>query len=172
MTARESDSPVVRALKMAGVAAVVLAGTGVGGVGVGGCQQTRVAPAGGGGVGGDGGAYSNGRAAAAPAPIMAEYAMGTLSTTLGPEVSVATLRAAAEQTLRARGYIITDSVGTADHMRIKATSRSGSEGTLEHTTIAARVTYSRTRLEIESGTFGDEAASRAIMDDLLRRLGR
>lgn len=103
---------------------------------------------------------------------MANYAMGTLSTILGPEVSVPTLRAAAENTLRARGYVITDSTGTADSMRVKGASRSGSEGRLEPTVISARVTYSNTSLDVASGTFGDEAASRAILDDLLRRVGR
>lgn len=131
-------------------------------IALGACQQTRSAPAG--SRGGEPGEQGQ--------QIMANYALGTLSATLGPEVSVPTLRAAAENTLRARGYVVTDSMGTDDHMRVKGASRSGSEGWLEPTVISARVTYANTRIEIERGTFGDEAASRAILDDLLRRIGR
>jgi hypothetical protein len=102
--------------------------------------------------------------------ILAEYSLGQLSATLPAEISIPTLRAAAEHTLRSRGYVITQSSSTADRMRVIATSQV--DGRHEPTTITGRVTYSNIRVTVESGAFGDEAASRAILDDVLRRLGR
>lgn len=102
--------------------------------------------------------------------ILAEYSFGQLSATLPAEVGVATLRAAAESTLRSRGYVIIESASTDDRMRVVGTSRV--DGRSEPTTISAKVTYSGVRVMIESGAFGDEGVSRVILDDVLRRLSK
>lgn len=112
----------------------------------------------------------NVRPAGADQSILAEYSFGALSASMPGDLGVQTLRAAAESTLRSRGYVIVESSATRDRMRVVATSQV--DGRHEPTTISARVTSQSSRVSIESGAFGDEQASRAILDDLLRRLGR
>lgn len=123
---------------------------------VAGCQQSPVARA--------------GKPDPSGRDIMATYSFGELYASLPAELSVPTLRAAAESTLRSRGYVITDSSSTQDRMRVLAVSRT--DGRNEKSTITARLTPQRTAIVVDTGTFGDEATSRAILDDLLRVLGR
>ncbi len=112
----------------------------------------------------------NVRPAGADQGILAEYSFGALSASMPGDLGVQTLRAAAESTLRSRGYVILESNATQDRMRVVAASQVDSRH--EPTTISGRVTRQSSRVSIESGAFGDEQASRAILDDLLRRLGR
>ncbi len=107
--------------------------------------------------------------------VTAEYAGGTLTARTGPEIDVLTLKAAAEQTLRARGYIITESFASADRMKIEASApgEGGSGGgRRDRTTIEAWHTPLGSKVTIESGVFGDETASKLILDEMLYRLGR
>lgn len=107
--------------------------------------------------------------------VTAEYAGGTLTARTGREINVLTIKAAAEQTLRARGYIITESFASADRMKIEASGpgEGGSGGgRRDRTTIEAWHTPAGSKLTIESGVFGDETASKLILDEMLYRLGR
>lgn len=139
--------PVHRVLSVL-VPAALLAGL----TAMGGCQQTRV--------------EAHGR----ERRVMAGYAMGTLSANLPQEVSVPQAHAAAEATLLDRGYVIEGSGVTRDAARLRARARVN--GREESVVIAARLVPSGVRVSIESGVFGDEAVSRAILDDVLVRLGR
>src|SRR5215813_6854318 len=52
--------------------------------------------------------------------VAAAYSMGTLTTELGPEVSILAVSAAAERALRARGYAVEESHATEDRSRLIA----------------------------------------------------
>ena len=119
---------------------------------VGACQQTRTATHG------------------QDRRVMAGFAFGTLTANLPQTVSVSQVHAAAESVLLDRGYSIEGSACTLDNARVRARSRV--DGRDETTTIAARVIPSGVRVAIEAGLLGDEAVSRALLDDLLARLGR
>ncbi len=103
--------------------------------------------------------------------MLAEYAMGTLEASLPATVGIPAVRASAEQTLRSRGYVISESYGSRDRFRVDATGP-GREGRRDRTRIEGWLTPSTTRVRIESGLFGDEAAAKAVLDEMLVRLGR
>lgn len=102
--------------------------------------------------------------------VQAEYAMGNLEANLPATVGVLSVRASAEQTLRSRGYVITESFGSRDRFRTEA-SGPGSNGRRDQTSVEAWLTPSGTRVRIEAGLFGDEAAAKAVLDEMLTRLG-
>jgi hypothetical protein len=92
---------------------------------------------------------------------------------LGPAVSVQTARAAAEVALRSRGYVITESFGTRDRIKIQA-SGTGDRRT-DTTTVEAWLSGAAatgTRLSVDAGFFGNSAAARVILDEIIARLGR
>jgi hypothetical protein len=103
--------------------------------------------------------------------IRAVYTFGTLSCELPSTVPVLTAAAAAETTLRRRGYVITESGGTSDQARIVARIGGRDHGDDETTIIQSRVSRTGTMLTIHSGPLGDEVASRAILDGVLASLG-
>ncbi len=102
--------------------------------------------------------------------VTASYRLRTLTVDLPPEVGVMTAQAAAEEALRARGYVVTSSEATTDRADIEA-NRAG-DGFLAKTVVSARVTDTGMRIAVRNEPLGDEAASRSIMDALLVRLGR
>ncbi|MFO7253456.1 MAG: hypothetical protein DIU60_022155 [Actinomycetes bacterium] len=102
--------------------------------------------------------------------LTARYGFRTLSTHLEPAVSVLTTVAAAEQALRARGYAIDRSEVTGDEAVIVARPPRG--GSYDRAVIESRVTKTGTCLAVRIEPFGNEAASYAIMDAVLLRLGR
>jgi hypothetical protein len=102
--------------------------------------------------------------------VAAAYSMGTLTTELGPEVSILAVSAAAERALRARGYAVEESRATEDRARLIA-ARAG-HGPFEKAIVESWVTHRGTAVAVRIDPFGDEPASYAIMDDLLSRLGR
>ncbi len=114
----------------------------------------------------------------AKSPTPVEVSGNRLSANLfRPPSPPAAIRAAAEQTLRARGYVITEAYGTTDKIHLEA-SGTGERRT-DKTTIEAWSDQGlpphnlpMTRLTVDSGLFGDTAAARAILDDILARLGR
>lgn len=104
------------------------------------------------------------------ADVMAAYTIDGLEAKLPPEVGVLAVRSAAEAELRSRGYVIVDSVGTADRMKIRA--RGSGERRSETTTVSASVVARATSVRVENGLFGDEALGRGLLDGVLTRLGR
>lgn len=102
--------------------------------------------------------------------ITASYAFRTLYTELEPTVSVPTATAAAEQALRARGYAIAESATNEDRGVVVAKHAGARE--FEKTVVESRVTKTGTSIAVRVEPFGDEAASYAIMDALLSRIGR
>ncbi len=102
--------------------------------------------------------------------LTARYGFRTLSTHLEPAVSVLTTVAAAEQALRARGYAIDRSEITGDEAVVVARPPRG--GHYDRAVVESRVTKTGTCLAVRIEPFGNEAASYAIMDAVLLRLGR
>lgn len=102
--------------------------------------------------------------------IMAETYGARIEALLPASVPVPAARSAAEQTLRARGYVITETYGTDDKARIEA-SGTGDKRT-DTTTVTAWRAAGGTRLSVDSGMFGDVGAARSILDETIARLGR
>lgn len=102
--------------------------------------------------------------------IEATYALRTLEAQLGPEIQVLTVSAAAEQALRARGYTVTRTRGGGDHARIEA--RAGGEGSFDKVVIETWQGAGFTGVSVTREPWGDEAVSRALLDGVLRRLGK
>lgn len=104
---------------------------------------------------------------------------GKLSADLPAEIGVLTTKAAAESTLRSRGYVITKSGGTKDSMSVTG-KYAGSDGPSSPIEISARLVGGdggaqsdlATQITVNTGFFGDESTTRAILDAMLRTLGR
>lgn len=101
--------------------------------------------------------------------ISAGYSGSTLSANLPASVRVQAAIAAAESALRDRGYAIGQRRSTEDTGFVNATPPNA--GWMEKTTVAARVSGPGTRITVEVHPWGDQALSRAILDDILKRLG-
>lgn len=101
--------------------------------------------------------------------ISAAYSAPTLSSDLPSTVRVQAAIAAAESALRDRGYTIGERRTTEDTGFV--TAKAPNPGWLEKTTVRARVAGSTTRVTIDVEPWGDQALSRAILDDILKRLG-
>lgn len=104
--------------------------------------------------------------------VAASYRLGTLTADLPDEVRVRSVLAAADATLRARGYSVVGEQATADRGWARGSPPAGSLLELEDVTIWSRLSRTGTRLGVDVKPIGAEAQARAIMDDLLRRLGR
>ncbi len=102
--------------------------------------------------------------------IMAETYGGRIEAVLPSTVPVPAARSAAEQTLRARGYVITETYGTDDKAKIEASGTG--ERRKDTTTVIAWRGSGGTRVSVDSGMFGDAAAARSILDEVIARLGR
>ncbi len=102
--------------------------------------------------------------------VIAEQHGSRLEAILPSAVDVPAARAAAEQTLRARGYVITETYGTLDRARVDA-SGTGDNRT-STTTFEAWRGSNGTRVRFDPGVFGDASASRSLLDELIARLGR
>ncbi|MCC6677416.1 MAG: DUF3568 family protein [Phycisphaerales bacterium] len=99
----------------------------------------------------------------------AAYSTGTLSADLPSTVRVQAVIAAAESALRDRGYTIGTRRAAEDSGFVEG--KLPRPGLLEKTKVEARVSGGGTRVLVKVEPWGDEAASRAILDDLLKRLG-
>lgn len=100
--------------------------------------------------------------------IPAVYDLGTLTADLPRDLPTQSVIAAAEASLRRRGYTITASESTTDAGRVVARPP-GSK--LHHkVTVRARVLHGVTRTTVEAVP-QDEAFSRAVLESMLTRLG-
>lgn len=98
----------------------------------------------------------------------ATYRLRVLTSDLPPQVRVPSIAAAAEATLRHRGYSVT-STATEDYMRVEGEAPNAGWG--ERVVIRARQTPGKTRVEITAQPLGDQVLSRAVLDELLASLG-
>lgn len=101
--------------------------------------------------------------------VMAAYGVRKLRTELPATVRVPAVVAAADATLRDRGYGVTKSHATEDSGRVEAEPRTA--GPLHEIVVTAKVIPDGTRVEVLMKPWGNEAKSRAILDGILVRLG-
>lgn len=110
-------------------------------------------------------------------PVLAAYSFRTLTADLGMDFGVPVVVTAAEQALNGRGYTISSRRMTEDSGRVVAVapgSRLGHDsriGLSERVVISATLTAMGTRVRVTAQPLGNEAISRAILDDILLRLG-
>lgn len=102
--------------------------------------------------------------------VLAAYRFGTLEADLPDRTRPQAVLSAAEDALRHRGYAVRASRSTADEGKVDAAAPSGSvfEG---GASVTAHIGTYGTRVGVHVGTLGDENESRAILDDILARLG-
>lgn len=99
----------------------------------------------------------------------ASYTIPSLTTSLPEWVTPQAVAAAAEQTLRDRGYTITSSSATTD--RVKVVAREPNTGPLKRYVVKAEWTRSGSAVSVKCDPLGDQVRSRAILDGILSRLG-
>lgn len=112
--------------------------------------------------------------------VLASYTGSTLKARLEPVYAVLTVRAAAEQALRSRGYTITESSASADRARVVGRAAGSGRGLVtilgtvgvEQVVVEVVVASNATELRVRFEPWGDEARSRTVMDAVLTRLGR
>ena len=93
-----------------------------------------------------------------------------LSADLERDVMPRDVRAAARVALRRAGYTILKDEATATKCTV--TARAPGDWRVEKTVIKAWDTGRETRVLVKALPFGDEPASRALLDDMLAELGR
>lgn len=101
--------------------------------------------------------------------VVAAYGVRKLRTELPMTVRVPAVIAAADAALRDRGYAVRSSRTTEDSGRVEGLPRGA--GPLKSVVVMARVVPDGTRVEVLLKPWGDEEQSRAILDDILVRLG-
>lgn len=102
--------------------------------------------------------------------IEATYSMTTLSTTLPEAARVPAVIAAAEQTVRARGYTVDASEATEDAGRLIARPPRTNDA-YPRLVVTAHAAAGETRVEIKYQPLGDQDLSRSVLDGILTRLG-
>lgn len=102
--------------------------------------------------------------------ITAQYAFGALTCDLGMDVRIEEVASAAEESLRLRGYSVSSRTVTSDKARLEA--KSAGDGWLQKAVVESWVTSRGIRVWIKIEPFGDDSASRSILDDMLAMLGR
>ena len=109
--------------------------------------------------------------------VWAAYSFRTLTADLGMDIRVPVVVTAAEQALGERGYTIASRRMTEDSGQVVAVSAGSSlghdlrDGLSERVIISAKLTAMGTRVKVSARPLGNEAISRAILDDILLRLG-
>ena len=101
--------------------------------------------------------------------VLAVYQYTTLTAEFPDQIAVPAVMASAESALRARGYSVTHSETTRDRGNVIA--KGPSPDLLEKVVVNARLSRLGTRVEIRMDPVGGEPRARAILDDMLMRLG-
>ena len=101
--------------------------------------------------------------------VLAVYRGTTLTAEFPEQVAVHAVVAAAETSLRSRGYAITSTEATSDRGRV--VGEQPNAGAFEQVVVSARLSKIGTRVQVTQEPLGGEAISRAILDDMLARLG-
>lgn len=99
----------------------------------------------------------------------ASYTLPKLTASLPEWVTPRAVAAAAEQTLRDRGYSVLSSAATTDSVKVVA--KAPGTGPLKKHVVRASWNRSGSTVTVKSEPFGDETRSRAILDGILARLG-
>jgi hypothetical protein len=99
----------------------------------------------------------------------ATYRYRRLSADLPASARVPAVVAAAEATLRGRGYTVTAAGTTEDNGHVDATPAQA--GAFESVRVGVRQSSAGTRIEILVEPAGDQVRSRAILDSILATLG-
>ncbi len=97
------------------------------------------------------------------------YSFGRASVRIAEPLRIQTVIAAANATLRSRGYTIESTESTADEGKIIA--RQPEFKSFEKLVVAAALVPGAVEISITQQPFGDEERSRALMDAILQRLG-
>ena len=101
--------------------------------------------------------------------LFAVFQLGSLHSTLPPEVSVHSVVAAAQMTLQRRGYTITASESTDDQGHVIARPADGR--TISRVKITVRLVDGGTSVSIRTYPGGNEHVFRDILERMLTRLG-
>jgi hypothetical protein len=101
--------------------------------------------------------------------VLATYQYRRLRTDIPGSVRVPAAIAAAESSLRNRGYAVRSSTATEDRGRVEAVPPDA--GLFEEVVVSAAAVGGATRVDIVIEPMGDQVRSRAIMDGILSRLG-
>lgn len=104
--------------------------------------------------------------------IVASYAARTLTSTLPDAARVPAALAAADLTLRARGYTVDRLEATEESGQIVARAPTSSEvdQSWAKVVVAAKRRWNGTVLTIEFVPWGNQSASRVLLDGILQRL--
>lgn len=97
------------------------------------------------------------------------YKFGRASVRIAEPLRIQTVIAAANATLRSRGYTIESTESTADEGKIIA--RQPDFKSFEKLVVSAALVPGAVEISITRQPFGDEERSRALMDAILQRLG-
>jgi len=117
-----------------------------------------------------GGCNANSTYTATDRSQVATFRGRSLTADLPPEVRVPSVAAAAEITLRRRGYGVTRSQATEDFAKIEG--EAPRSGYCEYVVIRARQIPNGTRVDIVAEPIGDQTLSRSLLDEMLAGLGR
>lgn len=99
----------------------------------------------------------------------ASYSITTLTATLPEWVTPQAVAAAAEQTMRDRGYAVTSSVATTDSARV--VGREPNAGAFKKFVVKGTWTRTGSKVTVSYEPIGDQVRSRALLDGVLARLG-
>jgi len=101
--------------------------------------------------------------------VLAVYQFSTLTAEFPERVAVPAVIASADAALRGRGYSVTRLDVTKDEGSVVA--KAPDPGVLEKVVVQARLSRLGTRVSLRMDPLGGEAQARAILDDMLVRLG-
>ena len=101
--------------------------------------------------------------------FMAVYQMGSLHTTVPPDVPVHSVIAAAEMALERRGYTITSTDATDDQGHVIARPNDGRS--ITKVRVSARLVDDGTGITVRTYPGGNDHASRDILERIFTRLG-
>lgn len=102
--------------------------------------------------------------------ILAQTYGSRIEAMLPASVPVPAARAAAQATLRGRGYVITETFGTDDNAQILASGTG--ERRSDSTSVRLWRAGQGTWVSVDPGLWGDVAPARSILDEIIARLGR
>jgi hypothetical protein len=101
--------------------------------------------------------------------VTATYSGTTLSSNLPTTARVPAVMAAADETLRARGYAVQRSSGTEESGEIVANAPRYND--FPRVVFSASRGINATHVEVNVQPFGDQELSRSLLDGVLQRLG-
>lgn len=99
----------------------------------------------------------------------AAYSFGTLEADLPQSVRVPAVLGAADAALRRRGYSVPSGAATEDRGEVRGEPSAQSDASSVR--VNAWIVPGATRVGVKVGWVGDETLSRAILDEVLQRLG-